>query len=213
MHKNYFKYTLKSFFPLDSLVFKNHIYSFVRYFNPKPTLLTDEKKHSLFVFALLASIIFGCSDDGENYKPNYLPSIDASALPAENKPMTMFEDNESPSKMYDKTDRWFRVNEPFQIIQKGKDSVQVSLYSPVGLTDVKVYAKLPNYDKKFLIFSFSKVPAFHRSFHKIPLTEQKNDYLLETGNTVTIDKIEGFSSGAIEFSVESEDPLFKKFKK
>lgn len=169
-----------------------------------------------FLLALLASIIFGCSDhetEGDAYKPNYLPSIDATSLPKENRPMTMFEDNESPSKMYDKTDRWFRVNQPLQVIQKGKDSVQVSLYSPVGLTDVKIYAKLPNYEKRFLIYSFTKIPAFHRSFHKIPLAEAKNDYLLETGNTVTIDKIDGFSSGAIEFSVESEDPLFQKFKK
>ncbi|WP_244201603.1 hypothetical protein [Flavobacterium cutihirudinis] len=164
----------------------------------------------------MSSIIFGCSDhetEGDAYKPNYLPSIDATSLPKENRPMTMFEDDESPSKMYDKTDRWFRVNQPLQVIQKGKDSVQVSLYSPVGLTDVKIYAKLPNYEKRFLLYSFTKIPAFHRSFHKIPLTAGKNDYLLETGNTVTIDKIDGFSSGAIEFSVESEDPLFQKFKK
>lgn len=169
-----------------------------------------------FLLALLSSIIFGCSDhetEGDAYKPNYLPSIDATSLPKENRPMTMFEDNESPSKMYDKTDRWFRVNQPLQVIQKGKDSVQVSLYSPVGLTDVKIYAKLPNYEKRFLLYSFTKIPAFHRSFHKIPLTAGKNDYLLETGNTVTIDKIDGFSSGAIEFSVESDDPLFQKFKK
>ena len=71
--------------------------------------------------------------------------------------MTMFEDDEDPSIMYNKSDRWFRVNEPFQVIQKGKDSVQVSLYSPVGLTDVKVYAKLPNYDKRFVLFHFSKI--------------------------------------------------------
>ncbi len=58
MHKNYFKYTLKSFFPLDSLVFKNHIYSFVRYFNPKPTLLTDEKKHSLFCICPIGKYYF-----------------------------------------------------------------------------------------------------------------------------------------------------------
>lgn len=169
-----------------------------------------------FLLALMSSIIFGCSDhetEGDAYKPNYLPSIDATSLPKENRPMTMFEDDESPSKMYDKTDRWFRVNQPLQVIQKGKDSVQVSLYSPVGLTDVKIYAKLPNYEKRFLLYSFTKIPAFHRSFHKIPLTTGKNDYLLETGNTVTIDKIDGFSSGAIEFSVESEDPLFQKFKK
>ncbi|RED23666.1 hypothetical protein BD847_2729 [Flavobacterium cutihirudinis] len=169
-----------------------------------------------FLLALMSSIIFGCSDhetEGDAYKPNYLPSIDATSLPKENRPMTMFEDDESPSKMYDKTDRWFRVNQPLQVIQKGKDSVQVSLYSPVGLTDVKIYAKLPNYEKRFLLYSFTKIPAFHRSFHKIPLTAGKNDYLLETGNTVTIDKIDGFSSGAIEFSVESEDPLFQKFKK
>lgn len=171
------------------------------------------KKTHYIVLALLSSIIFGCSDDGDSYKPNYLPSIDATALPAENHPMTMFADDEDPARMYDKTDRWFRVNEPLQVIQKGKDSVQISLYSPVGLNDVKIYAKLPNYDKRFLLYSFSKVPAFHRSFHKIPLTDQKNDYLLETGNTVTIDKIAGFSSGAIQFSVESEDPLFQKFKK
>lgn len=175
-----------------------------------------KKSFHYFLLALSAGMLFSCSDhetEGDPYQPNYLPSIDASALPTGNRPMTMFEDNESASKMYDNKDRWFRVNQPLQVIQKGKDSVQVSLYSPVGLTDVKIYAKLPNYEKRFLIYNFTKVPAFHRSFHKIPLTEGKNDYQLETGNTVTIDKIEGFSSGAIEFSVESSDPLFQKFKK
>lgn len=169
-----------------------------------------------FPFVLLASIILGCSDDdskGENYKANYLPTIDATNLPVSNSPMTMFEDDESASKMYDNKDRWFRVNQPMQIIQKGKDSVQVSLYSPVGLTDVKIYAKLANYDKRFLIYEFTKVPAFHRSFHQIPLVNGQHDYKLENGKTVTIDKIDGFSSGAIQFSVESSDPLFAKFKK
>lgn len=166
--------------------------------------------------ALFASILIGCSDDdskGDNYQANYLASIDATTLPAGNKPMTMFEDAESSSKMYDNKDRWFRVNEPMQVIQKGKDSVQISLYSPVGLTDVRVYAKLANYDKRFLIYEFTKVPAFHRSFHQLPLVEGTHDYKLENGKTVTIDKIDGFSSGAIQFSVESSDPLFEKFKK
>jgi hypothetical protein len=176
------------------------------------------KKNNFYflLFALLISMFFGCSDDETqyiNYEPNYLSSIDATNLPVGNRPMTMFEDDESPSKMYDKTDRWFRVNEPMQVIQKGKDSVQISLYSPVGLKDVKVYAKLPNYDKRFLIYQFSEIPAFHRSFHQIPLVAGKNDYMLENGKTVTIDKIDGFATGAIELSVESSDPLFAKFKK
>ncbi|SNR33021.1 hypothetical protein [Flavobacterium sp. ov086] len=166
-------------------------------------------------FALFAGVLIGCSDDSkdENYNPTYLSSIDATNLPAGNKPMTMFEDSESSARMYDNKDRWFRVNQPMQVIQKGKDSVQISLYSPVGLTDVKVYAKLPNYDKRFVVLEFTKVPAFHRSFHQLPLVNGKHDYKLEDGKTVTIDKINGFSSGAIQFSVESSDPLFEKFKK
>jgi hypothetical protein len=51
----------------------------------------------LLPFALFASILVGCSDDdskGDNYNANYLPSIDASNLPAGNQPMTMFEDDE-----------------------------------------------------------------------------------------------------------------------
>ncbi|MEH0155428.1 hypothetical protein V6R21_14875 [Limibacter armeniacum] len=176
------------------------------------------EKNKLFyvVLTILVLITFGCSDQDDSggvYQPNYLPSLDAATLPASNRAMIMFEDDESPSKMYDKNDRWFRVNQPLQVVQNGKDSVQISLYSPVGLSDVKIYAKLPNYDKRFVIFNFSHIPAFHRSFHKIPLTEGDFDYELETGNAVTIDKIEGFSSGAIEFSVESEDPLFLKFQK
>ena len=168
---------------------------------------------SLLIFGVL--IFTSCNDEDQStaYEAKYLPSIDATNLPIGNHAMTMFDDDESPSKMYDKQDRWFRVNQPLQVIQKGKDSVQISLYSPVGLTDVRIYAKLANYDKRFLIYNFTKVPAFHRSFHQIPLVAGKNDYLLETGNAVTIDKIDGFSSGAIEFSVESSDPLFAKFKK
>lgn len=37
-------------------------------------------------FAIFASILIGCSDDdskGDDYKANYLPSIDASNLPKE----------------------------------------------------------------------------------------------------------------------------------
>lgn len=159
-------------------------------------------------------MLLGCKKEAHiPYSPRYLPSLDATDLPKSNKPMTMFEDAESPSRMYDKKDRWFRLNQLVQVIQKGKDSVQISLYSPVGLNDVKIYAKLGNYDKRFLIYHFTKIPAFHRSFHQIPMVAGKNDYLLETGNPVTIDKIDGFSTGAIEFSVESSDPLFAKFKK
>ena len=175
-----------------------------------------KKLSNLFPFVVFAGLIISCSDDdstGEKYQGDYLPSIDASDLPAGNRAFTMFEDDESPAKMYDNKDRWFRVNQPMQIIQKGKDSVQISLYSPVALTDVKVYAKLANYDKRFLIYEFSKVPAFHRSFHQLPLVEGKHDYKLENDKTVTIDKIDGFSSGAIAFSIESTDPLFTKFKK
>ncbi|KIA98587.1 MULTISPECIES: hypothetical protein [unclassified Flavobacterium] len=174
-------------------------------------------KRWLYASLLLTGFLISTSCDKDDqstaYEANYLPSIDATNLQPGNRAMTMFEDDESPSKMYDKKDRWFRVNQPMQVIQKGKDSVQISLYSPVGLTDVRIYAKLPNYDKRFLIYNFSKVPAFHRSFHQLPLVAGKNDYLLESGNAVTIDKIDGFSSGAIEFSVESSDPLFAKFKK
>lgn len=168
---------------------------------------------SLLIFGFLVFTSCDHEDQSTTYNASYLPSIDATNLPIGNRAMTMFEDDESSSKMYDKQDRWFQVNQPLQVIQKGKDSVQISLYSPVGLTDVRIYAKLANYDKRFLIYNFTKVPAFHRSFHQIPLVAGKNDYLLETGNAVTIDKIDGFSSGAIEFSVESSDPLFAKFKK
>ncbi|WP_426486139.1 hypothetical protein [Flavobacterium sp. 2] len=164
-------------------------------------------------FVLLTVLIFGCSDQEDNFVPNYLQIIDATDLPAGNHPMTMFEDDESPSKMYDKTDRWFRVNQPLQVIQKGKDSVQLSLYSPVELTDVKIYAKISGNDQRILIYNFSKIPAFHRSFHQIPLVAGKNDYLLENGKTITIDKMEGFAAGAIEFSAESNDALFAMFKK
>lgn len=181
----------------------------------KPQNLMRKPISYFLSFALFAGVLIGCSDDSkdENYNPTYLSSIDATNLPAGNKPMTMFEDGESSARMYDNKDRWFRVNQPMQVIQKGKDSVQISLYSPVGLTDVKVYAKLPNYDKRFVVLEFTKVPAFHRSFHQLPLVNGKHDYKLEDGKTVTIDKINGFSSGAIQFSVESSDPLFEKFKK
>lgn len=175
-----------------------------------------KNKYYFIVFAILASIVTSCSDnedEGQTYQPNYLASIDATNLPLANRAMTMFEDDEDPSKMYNKSDRWFRVNEPLQVLQRGKDSVQISLYSPVGLTDVKIYAKLPNYEKRFLIYNFTKIPAFHRSFHQIPLVAGTNDYMLESGRTVTIDQIKGFSSGAIEFSAESTDPLFAMFQK
>lgn len=179
--------------------------------------MTPNIKRLLFFKLLLANFIILSSCENEtqiiDYEPNYASSLDATNLPAGNRSMTMFDDDESPSKMYNKNDRWFRVNQPLQIIQKGKDSVQISLYSPVELTDVKIYAKLGNYDKRFVIYHFTKIPAFHRSTHQIPLVTGKNDYLLETGNAVTIDKIDGFSSGAIEFSVESSDPLFAMFKK
>lgn len=172
--------------------------------------------YSYVITALLALTITGCSTDessGTVDHSNHLASIDASNLPTGNRPMTLFEDSESPARMYDKADRWFTVNEPFQVLLKGKDSIQISLYSPVELRDVKIYASLPNYDKRFLLFHFSKIPAFHRSLHQIPLVEKKNEYLLENGNLVTIDKIDGFSAGSIAFSIASDDPLFRMFRK
>ncbi|WP_077377282.1 hypothetical protein, partial [Flavobacterium sp. A45] len=167
-------------------------------------------------FAIFAKIIFSCNESDQKEvieESHYLPVIDVTNLPKENRPMTMFKDDENPSKMYDSKDRWFQVNQPMQIILNGKDSVQVSLYSPVALNDVKVYVKVAASEKRFLIFNFKKIPAFHRSFHQIPLVNGKRDYLTEDGGTVTIDKMEGFTTGNIEFSVESSDPLLAKFKK
>lgn len=165
----------------------------------------------LSIFALQTS----CSKDEDplEYNDNFIESIDATHLPAANHPMTMFEDDEDPALMYNKEDRWFRVNEPLQIIQKGKDSIQISLYSPVGLKDVKVFAKLPSYDQRFVVYHFSEIPAFHRSLHQIPLVAATKDYQLEDGTIISIEKIDGFSTGSIEFSVESSDPLFAKFEK
>ncbi|MHC0442831.1 hypothetical protein [Flavobacterium sp. 3-210] len=158
-------------------------------------------------------LFISCSDSDLKENDFVLAQIDASRLPRENNPITMFEDDENPSKMYDNSERWFRVNKPLQVLLKGKDSLQVSLFSPVGLSNVKVYAKLPNYDKRFLILNFSKIPAFHRSCHKIPLTEKTDIYQLESGGTIKIEKIDDFVSDDIEFSVESNDPLFQKFKR
>lgn len=163
---------------------------------------------------LSLTVFFSCSDDEYNYeKGTFLPAIDATNLPAENKPMTMFTDDEDPKFMYNKTDRWFRMNELVQAIVTGENQVQLSLYSPVGLSDVKIYAKIPNYEKRFVLYHFSYIPAFHRSVHTIPLTEGTYDYELESGNAVTIQQIDGIANGTIEFSVESSDPLFQKFKK
>ncbi|MHC0442834.1 hypothetical protein [Flavobacterium sp. 3-210] len=164
-----------------------------------------------FFLLIFTALVVNCSDSDSDEEYS-LPEIDATNLPKENRPMTMFEDDEPHSRMYDNNDRWFRVNEPLNIIQKGKDSVQISLYSPVGLSNVKVYAKLPAYERRFLIFSFTKIPAFHRSYHKIPMAVKKNFYKLETEGSLVVDKIEDYST-EIKFSVESDDPLFQKFKK
>ena len=171
-------------------------------------------KVTLIAFALSLIAFFSCSKDEYNYeKGNFLPAIDATNLPESNKPMTMFEDDEDPKFMYDKSDRWFRMNELVQAIIKSENEIQISLYSPVGLSDVKIYAKIPNYEKRFVLYHFSYIPAFHRSTHIIPLTEGNHDYELENGNAVTIEQIQGFANGSIEFSVESSDPLFKKLSK
>lgn len=162
---------------------------------------------------LLLNSSCGKDDDTLTYNDNFLTSIDATNLPPGNHPMTMFEDDEDPSLMYNKQDRWFRVDEPLQVIQKGKDSIQISLYSPVGLKDVMVFAKLDSYDQRFVVYHFSEIPAFHRSVHQIPLVSTTNDYQLDDGKIITINKIDGFSSGEIEFTVESSDPLFAKFQR
>ena len=95
----------------------------------------------LLIVLITPFLILSSCDSDTNYaayEPHYKATIDGSKLPKENRPMTMFEDSENPTKMYDKSDRWFRVNQPLQVIQKTKDSVQISLYSPVGLSDVKI---------------------------------------------------------------------------
>ena len=173
------------------------------------------KKIYYYIVSLTFLILLGaCSDESASlFAPDYLTPIDASKLPSGNRPMTMFEDSESSSKMYDNKDRWFYVAQPMQVILSGKDSVQISLYSPIGLSNVKVYAKLADRSDRFLIYNFSEIPPFHRSFHQIPIASGNNNYQLENGKIITIDKIADLSNQKIEFSVESTDPLFKKFKK
>lgn len=58
-------------------------------------------------FILVTSCEKDCTENESNEPntANYLPSIDATNLKAGNRPMTMFTDDESSSKMYNNKDR------------------------------------------------------------------------------------------------------------
>jgi hypothetical protein len=97
----------------------------------------------LLPFLNFANKLVGCgADDSKvsSYAPTHLVSIYVINLQNGNYPMTMSNDGETSSEMYPNKVRYFCMKQPILIIQKGKDSVQISLYSKLDYQTLEVFS-------------------------------------------------------------------------
>ena len=123
--------------------------------------------------------------------------------------------DDEPHEIYtDKTERNFNTSAPLQVSVDDSGRLKVRFYSPRGLSDVLIRARIPSEGDFFVDLAyFDYIPPFADFISGMPLTERAGFYRTDTGRIVEIGKKDSHELQGIEFSIESEDPFWSKLRK
>ena len=123
----------------------------------------------------------------------------------------ILQDTESKSIYYDHSQRWFRINEPLQVVCTSDNKLHTRFYSPVPISAVKIWAKVPGITDEVLIAFLDTIHAFSDAQYEFTLKEgqvfktKSNQYV-----ALSRDKIANFKDATL--SIESYDSFWEKIK-
>lgn len=105
--------------------------------------------------------------------------------------------------------RQFIVNEPLQISMV-ENQLQFRFYSPLPISGVTVYGKLPNSADYLEIAHLDSVPSFSNIIHDFPMLREERIYRTEKGKYVYIPIQSKEAVQAMTYKIVSQDTYWQK---
>ena len=123
----------------------------------------------------------------------------------------ILQDDESSSIYYDASQRSFRINQPLQISLTDDNRLHTRFYSPVPLSNVKIWAKHPELPEEILIAFFDTIPAFSDAKY-IMRPEGGQVFNTKGGDYVQLSENQALRLKQSALSIESDDPFWRKIR-
>ncbi len=124
----------------------------------------------------------------------------------------ILQDDETKDVYYNGTLRSFNINEPLQIKFTNENKLHTRFYSPVPISNVSIWAKIPNVIEEILISFLDSIPAFCDGEYEMHL---KDEMIFKTRNnqyiTLTRDELSNLSEATL--TIESNDVFWQKIMK
>lgn len=125
----------------------------------------------------------------------------------------ILQDDEHHSIYTDKTLRNFNTSRPMQFSVGDSGRLNVRFYSPRGVKDVLVRARIPDVSDEFFDLAyFDEVPAFADFYEDLPACAGDAFYRTESGRIIEIGRLEPDMFSGAEFKVVSDDPYWARLK-
>ena len=125
----------------------------------------------------------------------------------------ILQDGESKTVYTDPAQRRFNTAAPLQCSVTDQGELHVRFYSPRALSGVLVRARIPRVDSEYLDLAwFDSIPPFADFYEELPQIGRPTQCLSESGRWVEIPQLTAADFEGIEFSIESEDPYWKKLR-
>ena len=123
----------------------------------------------------------------------------------------ILQDGEPKSVYTDPAQRRFNTAAPLQLEVTEAGELHARFYSPRALSGVLVRARIPRVSDEFLDLAwFDSIPPFADFYEQLPQTLRPTVCRSATGRWVEIPQLEAADFEGVEFTIESEDPYWKK---
>ena len=132
---------------------------------------------------------------------------------------TMFMSDEPREVFYNTSRRSFYTDTPLQLSIGAGGALSVKYFSPIGLRDVRVLARLRSIggeytdDEWFDIAYLEAIPAFLEGLFKMPLVERECTFTTTTGRKIRIPAQPALQASDIEFKFETQSEFLDKIAK
>lgn len=164
----------------------------------------------------------------ERLEANHIGRIHTPVVHPDNSSGTMFltqraydegshglilQDGEPKSVYTDPAQRRFNTAAPLQLAVTEAGELHARFYSPRALSGVLVRARIPRVSDEFLDLAwFDSIPPFADFYEQLPQTLRPTVCRSATDRWVEIPQLEAADFEGVEFTIESEDPYWKKLR-
>ena len=123
----------------------------------------------------------------------------------------ILQDGEPKSVYTDPAQRRFNTAAPLQLAVTEAGELHARFYSPRALSGVLVRARIPRVSDEYLDLAwFDSIPPFADFYEQLPQTLRPTVCRSATDRWVEIPQLEAADFEGVEFTIESEDPYWKK---